>query len=135
MQLEWENQSGKYSTDIIRGGLSDTLISFFLFYNTFVGLFKFRSSNKKREQSNAFNLHNLCQETLKRHAKCGSNVQVQRMSHRWEIPSRCIPSQHIILGHHRSTSETPFKWRFAGGPMVAHIYMPAGQVQQLGIPI
>ena len=23
------------------------------------------------------------------------------------------------VGHHRSASETPFKWRFAGGPMMA----------------
>ena len=22
-------------------------------------------------------------------------------------------------GHHRTTSQTPFKWRFAGGPMMA----------------
>ena len=26
-----------------------------------------------------------------------------------------------MLGHHRQTSETPFKWRFAGGPMVARL--------------
>ena len=26
-------------------------------------------------------------------------------------------------GHYRPTSETPFKWRFAGGPMMAHFYM------------
>ena len=25
-----------------------------------------------------------------------------------------------MLGHHRSASETPFKWRFAGGPIMAH---------------
>ena len=24
-----------------------------------------------------------------------------------------------MLGHHRPASETPFKWRFAGGPMMA----------------
>ena len=28
-------------------------------------------------------------------------------------------SQHPMLGHHRHASETPFKWRFAGGPMMA----------------
>ena len=27
-------------------------------------------------------------------------------------------SQHSMLGHHQHTSEMPFKWRFAGGPMV-----------------
>ena len=30
-----------------------------------------------------------------------------------------LPSQHSMLGHHRPASETPFKWRFAGGPMMA----------------
>ena len=25
----------------------------------------------------------------------------------------------LYVGYHRPTSETPFKWRFAGGPMVA----------------
>ena len=29
------------------------------------------------------------------------------------------PSQHSMLGHHRHASETPFKWRVAGGPMMA----------------
>ena len=28
-------------------------------------------------------------------------------------------SQHSMLGHHRPATETPFKWRFAGGPMMA----------------
>ena len=55
-----------------------------------------------------------------------------------------LPSQHSMLGHHRptseatfkmgqqrptsetpfhnrSTSETPFKWRFVGGPMMARL--------------
>ena len=31
-----------------------------------------------------------------------------------------LPSQHSMLGHHRPASETPFRWRFAGGPMKAH---------------
>ena len=30
-----------------------------------------------------------------------------------------LPSQHSMLGHHRHASETPFKWRSAGGPMMA----------------
>ena len=25
-----------------------------------------------------------------------------------------LPSQHSMLSHHQHTSETPFKWRFAG---------------------
>ena len=27
-------------------------------------------------------------------------------------------SQHSMLSHHRPASETSFKWRFAGGPMM-----------------
>ena len=29
-----------------------------------------------------------------------------------------LQSQHSMLGHHRPASETPFKWRFTGGPMM-----------------
>ena len=29
-----------------------------------------------------------------------------------------LPSQHSMLGHHRPAGDTPFKWRFAGGPMM-----------------
>ena len=32
-----------------------------------------------------------------------------------------LPSQHSMLGHHRHASETPFKWRFAGGPMMTRL--------------
>ena len=32
-----------------------------------------------------------------------------------------LPSQHSMSGHHRHASETPFKWRFAGGPMMARL--------------
>ena len=35
----------------------------------------------------------------------------------WKITK--LPSQPSMLGHHRPTSETPFKWCFAGGPMMA----------------
>ena len=28
------------------------------------------------------------------------------------------PSKHLKAGHYRPISETPFEWRFAGGPMV-----------------
>ena len=31
-----------------------------------------------------------------------------------------LPIQHSMFGHHRPASETPFKWRFAGGPLMAH---------------
>ena len=33
------------------------------------------------------------------------------------------PSQHTALGHYLPTSETPYKWRFAGGPIVARFNM------------
>ena len=29
-----------------------------------------------------------------------------------------LQSQHSMLGHHRHARETPFKWRFAGGPLI-----------------
>ena len=29
------------------------------------------------------------------------------------------PSKHVKLGSYRPTSETPFGWRFAGGPILA----------------
>ena len=32
-----------------------------------------------------------------------------------------LPSQHSMLGHQRHASETPFKWRFAGGPMMTRL--------------
>ena len=35
----------------------------------------------------------------------------------WKITK--LPSQHSMLGLHRPVSETSFKWRFAGGPMMA----------------
>ena len=35
----------------------------------------------------------------------------------WKITK--LPSQNLMLGHHRPASETPFKWRFAGVPIIA----------------
>ena len=32
-----------------------------------------------------------------------------------------LPKQHSMLGHYQHTSETPFKWRFAGGPIMARL--------------
>ena len=31
--------------------------------------------------------------------------------------------EHAIWGHYRPTSETPFEWRFASGPIVACFYL------------
>ena len=33
-----------------------------------------------------------------------------------------LPSQHSTLGNYRHASETPFKWRFAGEPMMTRLY-------------
>ena len=35
-------------------------------------------------------------------------------------------SKHVKAGHHRPSSETPFRWRFAGGPLVARDCILAG---------
>ena len=32
-----------------------------------------------------------------------------------------LPIQHSMLGHHRPASETPWKWRFADGPLMARL--------------
>ena len=37
----------------------------------------------------------------------------------WKITK--LPSQHSMLGHHRPASETPFKLRFACGPIMADL--------------
>ena len=34
-----------------------------------------------------------------------------------------LPSQHSILGHHWPASETPLKWRFAAGRMLARFWL------------
>ena len=31
-----------------------------------------------------------------------------------------LPSQYSMSGYHRPASKTPFKWRYTGGPMLAH---------------
>ena len=38
---------------------------------------------------------------------------------------RTYPSKRILTGLYRTTSETPFQWRFTGGPIVARSYMLA----------
>ena len=35
-------------------------------------------------------------------------------------PGKSQRYQHSILGHHRTASETLFKWRFAGEPVMDH---------------
>ena len=32
-----------------------------------------------------------------------------------------LPSQHSMLGQYRHAIETPFKWRFGDGPMMARL--------------
>ena len=43
-----------------------------------------------------------------------------------------LPIQHSMLDHHRTASETPFKWRFAGGPLMARLwwYLDASPLHQ-----
>ena len=46
----------------------------------------------------------------------------------WKITK--LPSQHLMFGIHRPASETLFKCRFAGGPIVAHfwiLYSPSSE--------
>ena len=33
-----------------------------------------------------------------------------------------LPIQHSMLGNHRPANETPFKWRFAGGPLMVRLW-------------
>ena len=33
-----------------------------------------------------------------------------------------LPSKHSMSSHHRHASESTFKWRFTGGPMMARLY-------------
>ena len=49
------------------------------------------------------------------------NISVLHVSNTGLDPLKItkLPSQHAMLGHYRLASETPLKWRFAGGPMVA----------------
>ena len=42
--------------------------------------------------------------------------------------SQIYPSKHVKVSHHRPTNETPFKWRFTGGPIVARYCMLAGML-------
>ena len=39
----------------------------------------------------------------------------------WSGSPEKSQSQHSMLGNHRHASETPFKWRSAGGPMMASL--------------
>ena len=34
----------------------------------------------------------------------------------------CGPTKHSMPSHHMYASESPFKWRFTGGPMMARLY-------------
>ena len=39
------------------------------------------------------------------------------------------PGKHLKAGHHQRPSETPFKWRFTSGPMLARHCVLAGYIQ------
>ena len=38
-----------------------------------------------------------------------------------------LDSDQLILGHYLPASETPFGWRFAGGPIVVRFYVLTGR--------
>ena len=42
-----------------------------------------------------------------------------------------LPSQHSMRGQHRPANETPFKWRFAGGPVMARFWCSESTVPSL----
>ena len=42
-----------------------------------------------------------------------------------------LPSKHVIATRHRSASKTPFKWRFAGGPIVVRDCLLSGRLLHL----
>ena len=52
---------------------------------------------------------------LKHHENIGFSAILVRIP--WKITK--LPSQYSMTGHHRSASETPFKWHFASGPIMA----------------
>ena len=43
------------------------------------------------------------------------------------------PSQHPTSCHYRPVGETPFEWRFAGGPIVARFYVLTGKWAGIGL--
>ena len=43
------------------------------------------------------------------------------------------PYYNPISGHYRSASETPFGWRFAGGPIVARFYVITGLIHVVNL--
>ena len=55
----------------------------------------------------------------------GQGVRTPLKNHKFiGLPSNNGPDplrnhKATMLGHHRHASETPFKWRFAGGPMMS----------------
>ena len=86
-------------------------------------------------------LSGVCKFFLNEHAELSSHVRIQRGGDRGPGPPMenhknkgflsntgpdplkitKLPSQHSMLGHHRPASKTPFKWRFTGMLMMAHL--------------
>ena len=54
------------------------------------------------------------------------------LHHTWKITK--LPSQQSVVGHHRPARETPFKWRFAGGSMVARFVREKTQKNMPPLP-
>ena len=50
---------------------------------------------------------------------------------KYSVPCASQPSTHIEAGHYRTTSETPFEWRFAGNPIGVRDSMLAARVSDV----
>ena len=59
----------------------------------------------------------LTPHSLENHKKLWSSLAIL-VQILWKITK--LPSQRSTVGHHRPASETPFKWPYAGGPMMVH---------------
>ena len=71
----------------------------------------------------------------------GAVYMTYRFNNNWHRQSTCLRakrlhnasllkclhfSQHTVLGQHRPTNKTPFKWRFVGWPILARFYLFIG---------
>ena len=58
--------------------------------------------------------------------RINENNSSLELSLQFESKAKLFPSKHTKVGNHRPTSETPFKWHFTGGPIVATHCMRVG---------
>ena len=55
------------------------------------------------------------------HLKNYQNIIVLAILTRTSEKTTKLPCQLLMLGQHQHANETPFKWRFAGGPILARL--------------